>query len=160
MYIVISAMQLGLHSARAMHLCTATTALNIVNQLLFISIMEMGRPLWPKKNWMFIHNLYEQATGSQPLTAVARVRSQPVQLQLDAVATGHAILPVRRSSPVGILPLLFHTQRHLQTTLIRRTSGRRLETFKQSNCLRDVGVHWTAMSLHITLQIGTVPREI
>ena len=88
---------------------------------------------------MFIHNLDEQAIGSQPVTAVALVRSQPVQLQLDAVAPGHVILPVLRFSPVSILPPLLRTHRQLQTTLIRRTSGRRLETFKQSNDIRDIG---------------------
>lgn len=110
---------------------------------------------------MFIHNLDEQAIGgSQPLTGVARVRSQPVQLQLHAVAPGRVILPVLRFFPVSILQPLLHTHRHLQTTLIRRTSGRRLENFKQSNGLWDIGAHWTAMSLHITQQRYCTSRDL
>ena len=44
----------GLHSAHAMHLCRATTALNIVNRFFFICIMEMGRSLWQKTECVYI----------------------------------------------------------------------------------------------------------
>jgi hypothetical protein len=129
----------------------------VVNRFVFTNMKEIGRFLW-RKNWMFIHNLDEKSIGSQLLTAMARVRSQPVQLQLDTVALGH-IIPQYFGFPLGsILPPLLHPH-HVQTALIRRTSGRRLETFKQSNVLRNTGAQWTAC--HFTLLcINTTARDL
>jgi hypothetical protein len=44
-------------------------------------------------------------------------------------------------SVVSIIPLSLHTVFHLGTILIRRTSGRRLGNFKQSNAVSDIGQH-------------------
>jgi hypothetical protein len=39
-------------------------------------------------------------------------------------------LPVLQFSPVSIIPLMLHTSFHLNTIIIRRTSGRGMGTFK------------------------------
>ena len=137
----------------------ANTALNIVYRFFFTSITEMGRFLWEKTERLYIIWMNKRLVAS---LSPRWPGFDPSQSNCNWTQWHWVTLfnPVLRFSPVSILPPLLHTRRRLQTTLIRRTSGRRLETFKQSNGLRDIGLHWTAMSLHITLQIGTVPREI
>jgi hypothetical protein len=46
-------------------------------------------------------------------------------------------------------PPMFHTQLHLNSTPIRTTGGKSLETFKQSNALLDIWAHWTENCFHI-----------
>ena len=48
--------------------------------------------------------------------------------------------------PSSVISLLLHT-RHFNTAFIRRTSGRSLETFKQSSTISDVGERLTEGSL-------------
>lgn len=48
--------------------------------------------------------------------------------------------PSNSLSPVSIIPPMFHTHFHLNTTLIKRTSVRSLGTSKYSNALLDIGV--------------------
>jgi hypothetical protein len=45
--------------------------------------------------------------------------------------------------PVSIISSILHTHLYLKTVLIRRTSGRILQTLKQRHCLSDVGEHST-----------------
>ena len=59
-------------------------------------------------------------------------------------------LPVFQFSPVSTIPPMLHTHLHFSTSVIRRTSGRRFGTMKQSNAFftyrgdrhRKVVSHW------------------
>jgi hypothetical protein len=53
------------------------------------------------------------------------------------VVVGQVPLPVLRFSPFSIIPAMLCTHLHLNTLLMRRTSGRRMETLKQRNALSD-----------------------
>jgi len=57
----------------------------------------------------------------------------------DEVAPVQVSLPVLRLSPVSITVPMLHTFLHIDTTFIRRTSGRRVGTFRQSRALSDIG---------------------
>jgi hypothetical protein len=59
---------------------------------------------------------------------------------MDKVAPGQISLPVLLFSPVSLVPLVLHTHIRLNTTLIRRTSGRNLRTFTQSSAVLVSGV--------------------
>jgi len=50
-----------------------------------------------------------------------------------------AFLPVRRISPVSVIPPLLITDIRLTATVIRRTSGRSLGVVKKKDAFRDVG---------------------
>jgi hypothetical protein len=52
--------------------------------------------------------------------------------------------------PSSVISLLLHT-RHFNTALIRRTSGRSLETFKQSSTISYVGERLTEGYFHFVL---------
>jgi hypothetical protein len=51
-----------------------------------------------------------------------------VRYAVDRLALWQVFLPILRFSPVSIVPPMLHTRLHLNTTLIRRTSGRSLGT--------------------------------
>ena len=57
----------------------------------------------------------------------------------DKVAPVEVSLPVLRLSHVSITVPKLHTYLHTDTTFIRRTSGRRVGTYKQSRALSDIG---------------------
>ena len=50
---------------------------------------------------------------------------------VEQVALGQICLPLFLFCPVTIIATMFHTKFHLNTTLSRRTSGRKLGNFKQ-----------------------------
>ena len=81
-------------------------------------------------------------------TAEGWVRSQgPLHVRsVDGkVPLGQVSLLVFRSSPDTIIPPMLRTCLH--TILIRRTSGRMLGTFKQSNALSDIGWQWIGCTI-------------
>jgi hypothetical protein len=51
--------------------------------------------------------------------------------------------------PVSIVPPMLQIHLYLNTILIRRTSGRSLGTFKESNVLSDIGKYWTEKCFRI-----------
>jgi hypothetical protein len=53
------------------------------------------------------------------------------------VVLGQVPFPVLRFAHVSIIPAMLRTHLHLNTVLMRRTSGRRLETLKQRNGLSE-----------------------
>jgi hypothetical protein len=57
----------------------------------------------------------------------------------DIVAPVQVSLSVLRLSPVSITVPMLHIYLHIDTTFIRRTRGRRVETFRQSRALSDMG---------------------
>lgn len=50
---------------------------------------------------------------------------------------GQVPFPVLRFAPVSIIPAMLRNRHHLNTVLMRRTSGRRLETRTQRNALSE-----------------------
>jgi hypothetical protein len=62
-------------------------------------------------------------------------RSIPCDSSGGRSGTVTCFFPVLRFSPVTIIPSMLRTHLHLTSTVIRRTSGRSLGTFKQSNYL-------------------------
>jgi hypothetical protein len=85
------------------------------------------------------------------VSAKARVPSRLayVGFLVNEVALRQVILRVPRFYPVTILPLFLHTHLHLNTTVIRKRSGRSLGTFRQSNNFSDIGYRWTERCFHI-----------
>lgn len=68
-------------------------------------------------------------------TAEVRVRSQASSCEIRGGKsdTGTEFLLVLGFSSVSIFPLMLHTYLHLNTTVIRKVSGRRMVTFKLSD---------------------------
>ena len=52
--------------------------------------------------------------------------------------TLYVSLPVLQFSPVTTIPPMLHTHLHFNTTLIRRTSGRNVGTFKLNNAISKI----------------------
>ena len=64
-------------------------------------------------------------------------RQVDVGFVVNKLELGQVFLPVHRSSPVSIIPPMFHT--HLHVALTRRTSGRKPRNVPQSNPLSVIG---------------------
>ena len=81
-----------------------------------------------------------RSDAGRPLTAEVWIQSQanPIRVTfvMDKVPLAQIFLSVLRCSPVSSIPSMLQTHHHnLNTVLIRRTSGRNLGTFKESNAL-------------------------
>jgi hypothetical protein len=62
---------------------------------------------------------------------------------VDTVALVVVLIQMLRFSPVSNIPPLLHTNLHLYIAFIRRTSGRSLLTFQQSDALSAIpGSSW------------------
>jgi hypothetical protein len=57
----------------------------------------------------------------------------------DKMPLGQMFLPVLLIPSVSVTPPMLRNYLHLNTALIRRTSGRSLDTFKQNSALSDIG---------------------
>jgi hypothetical protein len=69
--------------------------------------------------------------GLSPRTPEFDPGSVYVGFVVDKVALGQVFLPVLQFSHVSMIPPMLHTHLHINTTLIRRTSGRMLKVFKK-----------------------------
>jgi hypothetical protein len=58
------------------------------------------------------------------------------------VAPGQAFLQVLQFSPLSIIPPTLHTDLHVNISLMRRTSGQSLGTFR-AMLFQMSGYHWT-----------------
>jgi hypothetical protein len=88
------------------------------------------------------HSCGGLVAGLSPCRPGFDPRSVQVRFLVDREARWQVSLPVLRLSPVRIIPPMFYTHFYTNTTFIRRTSGRNLETFKQSSVLIS-GEHCT-----------------
>jgi len=75
-----------------------------------------------------------QWTSRRPLTAEDRVRFQIGPC--DIAILGQVLLPVLLFSPVTIIPPMLYAHLHLHVVLTRRTNGRSLGTFPNSENIR------------------------
>ena len=78
-----------------------------------------------------------QAVSRRTVSAEARVRScaSHVRSVEDTVAPAHVFVRVLRFYPVSMISPVFHIYLYLNTSLVRRTSGRNRGAFKRS-CVR------------------------
>ena len=86
-----------------------------------------------------------------PITIRLTFKLAPVSfgIVVDIVALAQDFLKVLQFYPASAIPPMLHTHHHLNTALIRRTSGRSLGSFEQSDAISGTGQHWTANSCHI-----------
>ena len=73
-------------------------------------------------------------------------RSVHMRYVMDKVALGQISVPVLLFSPVSIVPLVLHPHILLNSTLIRRLSGRSLRTFTQSSAVSCIGGYWNTVT--------------
>ena len=68
-----------------------------------------------------------------------RFETRPCQIGFVVykVVLGQVPFPVLRFAPISIIPAMMRTHLHLNAVLMRRTSGRRLETLTKRNALSD-----------------------
>ena len=75
---------------------------------------------------------------------------------VDEVALLEGFLLVLLFCFVSIITAMVDNHFHLKATLLRRTTGRTLETFKQSNALSGVAERWIEKHLYV----DTLPRSV
>jgi hypothetical protein len=94
------------------------------------------------KTWIFKCQVFGlTAVGCRLLAAGAHVQSSVSPREICGVqsGTGTGYGLGNFLSPVRIIPPMLHTHLHLNTCLIRRTSGRSLGTLKQRIVISDIG---------------------
>jgi hypothetical protein len=82
-------------------------------------------------------------TGRQPVGSLSTdcaVLVHPSEILVNEVALGQVLLPILRLCRVYVISPMPHTHLRLNTTLITRTKGQSLGTFK---VLPDIGQYWT-----------------
>jgi hypothetical protein len=77
-----------------------------------------------------------------------------VKFLLDRVALGQTFSRALLTVPAGIIPPLIQTHLHINTILIRRTSGQSLGGFEQGNAFCHIGEHRTKIYLYYLLFKG------
>jgi len=69
----------------------------------------------------------------------------------DPGCSGTCFFPSTSPSQLNIIPPLLHNLYH-STTRKRRTSGRKVGTFKQSSAPSDIVLNWTGNYVHLVLK--------
>jgi hypothetical protein len=83
-----------------------------------------------KDFYVIYMNLRRSVAGLSPRRPGFDTRPVYVRTVVDKGALGQIFLPVLRFYPVTTIPLVLHTDIHLQTALMRKLGGRSLGTFK------------------------------
>jgi hypothetical protein len=77
--------------------------------------------------------------------------SFPASFVVKNVVLGHVFSQVLRFPSVGIIPPTLSTHLHLPVALIRKTNGRSLETFRESNTVLVIGLQQKEKYFHLVL---------
>ena len=81
-----------------------------------------------------------------------------VRFELDTLALGSVSLYVIRLYPDSIILPAFHNHLSFNTSLIRRTSGRKLGNFKQSNALSCMAAKYLNPEMTLCFEIQLLPK--
>ena len=135
------------------------TAINDMNTNRLVFAVQPDVCLFWGTNWTFNNCLDDlQVTDRRPLTAEDRVQSQPSLCPICGEQEWHLDRFFSHYTPfprVRNIPPMLHTRLKLKITLIRRTSGRSLGTFK-ALCSRKPGSIEQESTLTLLFRFRTV----
>jgi hypothetical protein len=83
---------------------------------------------------------------------LVRTRADPVWFVMDKATLTYVFLRVFHSPTVSIIPPMLHTRIYLRVSVIRRTNGRSLGTWKQTNAVSKNWDQWAEEYNHTFLQ--------
>jgi len=90
-------------------------------------------------------------TFAEVLSRWPLVPEAPFHILGGKVGLGQICLRILRLSPVSIIPSMVQSHLHLNTTFIRRTSGRSGGTSKQRSAISAIGKHWLKKNFLVVL---------
>lgn len=93
-------------------------------------------------------------SGFSPQSFGFSLRPVHLRFMANTVVLGQVFLCILQFSSVSIIPWKLHTHLHLNIILIRRTSGWKLVTSKESSTLLEIGDQWTEKYFQICAMKG------